>query len=42
MATSIVPDLIWPSHPDVQGTSLSPQDDNPSTVAAGGLDPEKR
>ena len=42
MATPIAPDLIWPSHPDVQGTSLFPRDDNPSTVAAGGLDPEER
>ena len=24
MATPIAPDLIWPSHPDVQGTSLFP------------------
>ena len=42
MVTPIAPDLIWPSHPDIQGTSLFPQDDNPSTVAAGGLDPEER
>ena len=27
--------LIWPSHPDIQGTSLFPRDDDPSTVAAG-------
>ena len=36
MATPITPDLIWPSHPDIQGTSLFPRDDDPSTVAAGG------
>ena len=42
MATPIAPDLIWPSHPDIQGTSLFTRDDDPSTVAAGGLDPEKR
>ena len=42
MATPIVPDLIWPSHPDIQGTSLFPRDDDPTTVAAGGLDPEER
>ena len=42
MATPIAPDLIWPSHPDIQGTSLFPRDDDPTTVAAGGLDPEER
>ena len=42
MATPIAPDLIWPSHPDIQGTSLFPWDDDPTTVAAGGLDPEER
>ena len=42
MATPIAPDLIWPSYPDIQGTSLFPRDDDPSTVAAGGLDPEER
>ena len=42
MATPIAPDLIWPSHPDIQGTSLFPRDDDPSTVAAGGLDPKER
>ena len=42
MATPIAQDLIWPGHPDIQGTSLFPQDDDPSTVAAGGLDPEER
>ena len=42
MATPIAQDLIWPGHPDIQGTSLFPQDDDPFTVAAGGLDPEER
>ena len=42
MATPIAQDLIWPSHPDIQGTSLFPRDDDPSTVAAGGLDPKER
>ena len=42
MATPIAQDLIWPSHPDIQGTSLFPRDDDPSTVAAGELDPKER
>ena len=42
IATTIAPDLVWPSHPDIQGTSLFPRDDDPTTVAAGGLDPEER
>ena len=42
MATPIAPDLIWPNHPDIQGTSLFLRDDDPTTVAAGGLDPEER
>ena len=42
MATPISQDLIWPGHPDIQGTSLFPQDDDPATVATGGLDPEER
>ena len=42
MATPISQDLIWPGHLDIQGTSLFPQDDDPATVAAGGLDPEER
>ena len=42
MATPIAPDLIWPNHPDIQRTSLFPRDDDPTTVAAGGLDPEER
>ena len=42
MARPIAPDLVWPSHPDIQGISLFPRDDDPTTVAAGGLDPEER
>ena len=42
MATPIAPDLIWPGHPDIQGTSLFPRDDDLTTVSAGGLDPDKR
>ena len=42
MATSIVLDLVWPSHPDIQRTSLFPRDADATTVAAGGLDPEER
>ena len=42
MATPIAPDLIWPGHPDLQGTNLFPRDDDPTTISAGGLDPEER
>ena len=42
MATPIAPDLIWPGHPDVQGTSLFPRDDDLTTISAGGLDPDER
>ena len=35
MATPISQDLIWPGHPDTQGTCLFPQDDDPATVATG-------
>ena len=42
IATPISQDLIWPGHPDIQGTSLFPQDDDPATVAAGGLDLKER
>ena len=42
MATPIAPGLVWPRHPDIQGTSFFPWDDDPTTVAAGGLDPEER
>ena len=42
MATPIAPDLIWPGHPDVQGTNLFPRDDDPTTISAGGLNPDER
>ena len=42
MAMPIAPDLIWPGHPDIQGTSLFPRDDDPTTISAGGLDPDER
>ena len=42
MATPIAPDLVWPEHPDIQGTSLFPRDDDPTMVSAGGLDPDER
>ena len=42
MATPITPDLVWPGHPDIQGTSLFPRDDDPTTISAGGLDPDER
>ena len=40
MATPIASDLIWPGHPDIQGTSLFPRDDDLTTISAGGLDPD--
>ena len=42
MATPIAPDLVWPGHPDLQGTNLFPRDDDPTMISAGGLDPEER
>ena len=42
MATPIAPDLIWPGHPNLQGSNLFPRDDDPTTISAGGLDPEER
>ena len=42
MAMPIAPDLMWPGHPDIQGTSLFPRDDDPTTISAGGLDPDER
>ena len=42
MATPIAPDLVWLGHPDLQGTNLFPRDDDPTTISAGGLDPEER
>ena len=42
MATPLAPDLVWPGHPDIKGTSLFPRNDDPTTVSAGGLDPDER
>ena len=42
MATPIAPDLVWPGHPDIQGTSLFPRDDDLTTICAGLLDPDER
>ena len=42
MATPIAPNLVWPGHPDIQGTSLFPRDNDPTTASAGGLDPDER
>ena len=42
MVTPIAPDLVWPGHPNLQGTNLFPRDDDPTTISAGGLDPEER
>ena len=42
MATPIAPDLLWLGHPNLQGTNLFPRDDDPTTISAGGLDPEER
>ena len=42
MATPIAPDLVWLGHPDIEGTSLFPRDDDPTTISAGGLDPDER
>ena len=42
MAMPIAHDLIWPGHPDVQGTILFPRDEDPTTISAGGLDPDER
>ena len=35
-------DLIWPGHPEIRGTTLFPQEDDPMTRAAGGLNPDER
>ena len=35
-------DLIWPGHPEIRGKTLFPQEDDPMTRAAGGLNPDKR
>ena len=42
MATPTAPDLIWPGHPDIQGTNLFPREDDPTTISAGGLDCDER
>ena len=34
--------LIWPEHPEIRGTTLFPQEDDPMTQAAGGLNPDER
>ena len=41
-AVPISHDLIWPGHPEIRGTTLFPQEDDPMTRAAGGLNPDKR
>ena len=35
-------DLIWPGHPEIRGTTLFPQEDDPMTQVAGGLNPDER
>ena len=35
-------DLIWPGHPEIRGTTLFPQENDPMTQAAGGLNPDER
>ena len=39
---SISQDLIWRGHPEIRGTNLFPQEDDPMTQAAGGLNPDER
>ena len=41
-AVPISHDLIWPGHPEIRGTTLLPQEDDPMTRAAGGLNPDER
>ena len=41
-AVPISHDLIWPGHPEIRGTTLFPQEDDPMTRAAGGLNPDER
>ena len=41
-AMPISKDLIWPGHPEIRGTTLFPQKDDPMTQAAGGLNPHER
>ena len=40
-AVPISQDLIWPGHPEIRGTTLFPQEDDPMTRAAGGLNPDE-
>ena len=35
-------DLIRPGHPEIRGTNSFPQEDDPMTQAAGGLNPDER
>ena len=41
-AVPISHDLICPGHPEIRGTTLFPQEDDPMTQAAGGLNPDER
>ena len=41
-AVPISQDLIWLGHPEIRGTTLFPQEDDPTTQAAGGLNPDER
>ena len=41
-AVPISQDLIRPGHPEIRGTTLFPQEDDPMTQAAGGLNPDER
>ena len=41
-AVPISHDLIWPGHAEIRGTTLFPQEDDPMTQAAGGLNPDER
>ena len=40
-AVPISQDLIWPGHPEIRGTTLFPQEDDPMTQAVGGLNPDE-
>ena len=41
-AVPISHDLIWPGHSEIRGTTLFPQENDPMTRAAGGLNPDER
>ena len=41
-AVPISQDLIWPGHPEIRGMTLFPQEDDPTTQVAGGLNPDER